>query len=221
VPITSPAVVSRSLASASSTSARPKSITRGTGPPSAAEVTTMLSGLRSRCTNPRSWAWLRPSTSWTRIGSTSSGVMSCSRQQLPEAGAVGEIHRQVEQALGGLADVDHADHVGMIEAARGVGLVGEPGPRLAVVADLAERHLDREPPRHADVARAVHAADAAVADHVLDLIALGEHGADQQIVVARDQDRAVAGTATEVTAEHRLAGRAVRARWRRGLRTRA
>ncbi|MEZ4364862.1 MAG: hypothetical protein R2939_01080 [Kofleriaceae bacterium] len=122
--------------------------------------------------------------------------------QVGEVDAVGEVHRQVQEAGRGLADVDDADQVGVVEARRRLGLVGEALALLGLVGEVAEGDLDREAARHPQVAGPVHAADAAVAEQRLDLVALAEHRADQGIGADR-QRRAVARARVVRAAKHR------------------
>ena len=159
----------------------PKSRMRATSPASP-RSTTMLSGLRSRWTRPRRWAWSRPSAICSArarralVAERAGGV-----DQPAEVGAVGVVHRQVQQPLAGLAEVDDADDVGVRQPAGGLGLAREPGDHLGVVGHVAVQDLDREPPAHADVLGPVDPAHAALAEELLDAVALGQDVADQRV----------------------------------------
>ena len=103
--------------------------------------------------------------------------------RLGEAPALGEVHHHVQQSLGRLADVDGADDAGVLEAADDVGLAQEALAARRIERELAERHLHGEALRHAVVARAVHAAQPALAEQRLDHVAPGERRADQRITL--------------------------------------
>ena len=92
-----------------------------------------------------------------------------------------ELHHQVElRAV--LAEVDHADRVRVVEAARRAGL-GDEADRGALVAEQVRvDDLDRDRAAERLLLGAVDAAHAADADELEDHVAAGERGADQRVV---------------------------------------
>src|SRR5205814_4010447 len=101
-------------------------------------------------------------------------------EELREVGALGVVHHHVAHVVD-LADVDHADDVGVAQPAGELGLALEPLEDLGVLEDARVEDLDRERAADLDVAGLVHRAHRALAEAVQDLVAMGEHLADQAV----------------------------------------
>jgi hypothetical protein len=148
----------------------PKSMILSRSPPRGSRSTTTFSGLKSR--------WIRLAHDRHHAGcGHRRGPLDQVVQRL--AGRV--LHHQVAQAAAGLADVDHADDVGVLQRAGELGLAQEPAADGVVPEQALAQDLDRERPADLDVARAVHRAHRAVADPGLDAIARGDHRTDQAV----------------------------------------
>jgi hypothetical protein len=119
------------------------------------------------------------------------------REHVGEALAVHVLHGDVEQALGRLAEVEHAHDVAVREQAGRLGLALEAGAAARVEREIAVEDLHREEARDAHVRGAVHLAHAARGDAVLDAVPVAHDRAEQRIrdVGARGDAIARAGAA--------------------------
>src|SRR5204863_1468590 len=95
--------------------------------------------------------------------------------------ALGKVHHHVAQPTGGLADVDHADHVRVPQPPGELGLAIEPLRDLAVGEQPRVQDLHGERPADLHVARAIDRAHRALAEPRLDQIPIGEDLADQLV----------------------------------------
>ena len=131
--------------------------------------------------------------------------------------AFDKLHRQVDQALGSLAEIIDARDVRVrdlagvlrlaVEAADGGGILGEPGAH----------HLDGHFPLHPDVLRQVHLAHATFAELPIHQVPVGEERPRQRVArVLEDQRRAIEGAESIVPL---VPGTALRAELRAHLMT--
>ena len=100
-------------------------------------------------------------------------------QDAMQAAPVEVLHRDVEQAVGLLAEVDDAHRVRVVQARGGLGLALEAGGEGGVVRVLAVQHLDGDGLLESDLPRAVHGAHGSAADEVLDHELSGDGPADE------------------------------------------
>jgi hypothetical protein len=148
--------------------ASPKSVTRTR--PSA--PTSTLSGLKSRCNRPTAWAAARPRPGVDEHRHDVAPRSLPARQPVGQRVALDELHRDVDVAVGGGADVVDRDDVGVAELRDRLRLAHQPRPGLA----LAEPHagaqqLERDPPIELRIVRREHHAHAAGADPPQDHVA--------------------------------------------------
>ena len=87
----------------------------------------MFSGLRSRCTTPMSCATASAASVCVRMSTMRAAGERpvLARGRARRSAPVEELHRDVEQAVGLLAEVDDADRVRVVEARRGLRLALE------------------------------------------------------------------------------------------------
>jgi hypothetical protein len=79
------------------------------------------------------------------------------------------LHGHEQRPVLGLAEVEHGDGVGVVEAGGGLGLAVEPLRHLRVVGEAAVQHLQDHRPVQGEVAGLVDLAHATLADERLDL----------------------------------------------------
>ncbi len=124
--------------------------------------------------------------------------------QAGEAGAAHVLHHQERGAAVGLAEVDHRDDVGVVQTARGAGLVVEPARDPRIGGERGVQDLDRDRPVERGLVGGEHHPHAAVADPGAQDVLAREHVADP--------DRPRARTLRE---DHTPAVRKPRAGWSR------
>ena len=113
------------------------------------------------------------------------------------------LHRDVEEAVRLLAEVDDAYRVRVVEPAGGLRLAMEAADEVRVDGDRAVHHLHGDVLLERSEARLVHGAHRAAAEEFLDLVLAGDGPPDHRGVAARTFRLAAHGLA------HRLARRAV------------
>ena len=96
---------------------------------------------------------------------------------------LGEVHDHVAKPVGGLADIDDADHVRMAQPTGELGLALEPLRDLVVLEQPRVENLDRERAADLDVLGAVDRTHRALTEARLDLIAVREDLADQRVLL--------------------------------------
>ena len=103
--------------------------------------------------------------------------------RIAQALAFHEFEDQVERAIFQLTEVRGRRHVRVLDARGSDGLPFEPRHHLRQVCHLPVEHLDRDGLAHVHVLGAVHRPHAAGTQQAFHAVALGEHGADQRLLV--------------------------------------
>jgi hypothetical protein len=118
-------------------------------------------------------------------------------QQVLEALAREQLHRDVELTGRRLSEVVHADRVRMLELAHGADLAHEARDGLRVLRELREQrlHCDLADARSHLLVGGVHAAHAALAEDARDAEAPADDGADQRIRIRSGDRRKLRGEA--------------------------
>ena len=142
-----------------------------------------LSGLMSRWMIPIECASASDAQHWIRILTTRCGASGALRQRVAERQAVEELHRHEQPAVGGLAEVEHADGVRVLEPRARLRLVVEALDPLRIRRHLRVEHLDCDDAIDRDLARLVDDAHAALADTSLDLVPAVDDLADEGILL--------------------------------------
>ncbi len=88
------------------------------------------------------------------------------------------LHGDVHGAVFGLAEVEHADGVGVVQAAGGLGLALEAGDGALVAEEGLAQHLEHDRLVEVDLDGLVDLAHAALAEHLLDAVLVGDGLAD-------------------------------------------
>ena len=106
---------------------------------------------------------------------------AAAREQGREVLAVEQLHRHVGEALGGEADVDDVDDVGVSHQRGGAGLLQEATDDVGLHGLVGVEDLDGELAADGDVLGEVDGGHAAVAEVLEDAVAVRDHGADRVV----------------------------------------
>jgi hypothetical protein len=98
-----------------------------------------------------------------------------------QALAIEMLHRDVEQAVLGTAEVEQTHHVRALDSARCMRLALEARDRGGVSRELATQDLQRDPPLHHQVIGRVDGAHPAFAEQLGDAEPPGHHRAEQGV----------------------------------------
>jgi hypothetical protein len=109
-------------------------------------------------------------------------MMLQSRDSSSGHSSVDVLHGDEEPAVLRAAEVDHLDDIGVVEAARGLGLALEAAHQRGVLEQRGLEQLQADGPVEREVARLVHLAHPALPDQVLDHEAAGDDPADERIL---------------------------------------
>ena len=110
------------------------------------------------------------------------------REEIP---TVEELHREVDEAVRLDAEVDHAHRVGVIEAARGLGLAVEPLLEHRVLRDVRPHDLERDRRVEDHMPRPEDLAHRAAADVLFDRELAGDDAPQQSCDLAHPPSVAV------------------------------
>ena len=120
-----------------------------------------------------------------------------------------QLHHQVQRAVAGLTLIEDLDDVRVSDALGGFGFSTEALAGHRILGQLRVHHLDGDVPVAQPVPGTVDRGHPAFAQHLLDLVAAGDGGADTRIL---DVDQSCA-----VDEAHRLVGRVLELALRAGL----
>ena len=96
-----------------------------------------------------------------------------------EGAALDELHRQEDQAVGGLAEIVDGADVGMVDPGRVGGLAVEPRDGVRIVRHGLRHHLDGALASHLHVLAEIDRAHAAFAQFLLDVIVAADDAAHE------------------------------------------
>ena len=111
-----------------------------------------------------------------------------------------EFHHHVDQALFGIAEIDDADDIGMVELAEQPRLAKEAPDHFRCRLEFGQQNLDRDRTAQADLRNPVYRTHAARADLLFDPVGVLEHLTDQSIVQPGPQNQGGAVIRTHLPA---------------------
>jgi hypothetical protein len=100
-------------------------------------------------------------------------------EQIGQRATLEQLHRDVEQAVWFLAEVEHARRVRVVEARRGARFGVEAEHELRIVAELGAQHFQRDDLVERDLPRAEDDAHRAVTDDRSHGVLSSDHSADE------------------------------------------